>query len=569
MKKIVLLSVSAFLILTSKPALAQSTFNQIYQLLNSSTCGNNFNSCHNSSAPSGLNFNQTEQLVYDELVNQIPQNNTSALKNEKLVYPGHPYRSFLFRKINNGLAYNVDLENGEGVNMPQSSPALSNKQIELIRQWIIYGAPYTGNVANTNLIQEFYDNLGIESIPNPPVAPNASEGFQIHFGPIFLPPGGENLSTTGIPLMIRADMNMEDTVEFYRIENHTGTGFHHSGVSIVNNTSEIENIPYGIITQDSLASLVAFSDVKLLAAFQQNDTLILPSGSAFEIPKDAPLLYSDHFINTSLSKVLSCDIYLNIYYQPKNTALQLMKVQLWNYGTNPNNPVIELPPDNLLYTYQESIYEPGSTEKRYMWGIMCHSHVYTIYHDFYLRNNDNTNGIKIYEGACPNGLPECSTPMFQPFEIPTRYFNNFIEFDMGKGLRRQAGFRNQSSDTIHYGGLALTNEMMGMAYYYISDTTGIGAPPNSISENIVKNSSEIILYPNPFTQNIIIDWAELNTTSPVILSVFDITGNLCYKSGNITSKKITLSKNNLPASGMYLFTIQSAELTLSGKFILN
>jgi len=550
-------------LVASEYSYSQSTFNQIYQILNSASCGNNFNSCHNSSGPSGLNFNQTELQVYNSLFNQNPHNNTASARKDKLVYPGHPYRSFLFRKINNGLAFNVDLENGEGVNMPQSSPALNEKQIELIRQWIIYGAPYSGNVVNANLITEFYDNTGIESVPNPPLPPNASEGFQIHFGPVFLPPGGENLSQTGIPLMVRIDMNLEDTVEFYRVENHVGTGFHHSGISMVYNTNMIENIPYGIITQDSLASLVAFSDVKLLTAFQQNDTLNLPSGTAFNIPVNAPLLYSDHFINTSPSKVLSCDVYLNIYYEPKNTALQIMNVQLWNYGTNFNNPLILLPPNNLLYEYEESIFEPGSSEKRYMWGIMCHSHVHTVYHDFYLRNTNNTNGIKIYEGACPNGLPGCSTPVFQPFEIPTRYFNNFIEIEMGKGLRRQGGFRNQTDDTIHYGGLALTNEMMGMAYYYITDTTGIGSP-NSISENF---KNEITVYPNPSSGEVIFNLESIENKLPVSITIYDATGKIIFNTNENKLKQFRLNSDIFPTSGIYFFRINTSSETFSGKLI--
>ena len=67
--------------------------------------------------------------------------------------------------------------------------SMSDEDIELVRQWILYGSPLGGDVVNTTLIDDFYQNGGIESVPNPPAPP--ANGFQVHFGPFFLEAGGE------------------------------------------------------------------------------------------------------------------------------------------------------------------------------------------------------------------------------------------------------------------------------------------------------------------------------------------------------------------------------------------
>ncbi len=555
-----------FIISGSKISFSQSTFNQIYQIINSATCGNNFNSCHNGSGPSGLNFNQTEQQVYAALFNQTPQNNTSASRKDKLIYPGHPYRSFLFRKINNGLAYNVDLVSGEGVSMPQSSPALNEKQIELIRQWIIYGAPATGIVADTSLIRQFYDNSGISTVANPPIAPNPSEGFQLHLGPKFLAPNTENLSLGTSPFN-RFDVPLDDSVEIYRIECFVGDGFHHLGFMLLPDSSYNDQIPYGPVPAIDVFPIFDFDQLEIMSTFMHSEDMRLPNGTAYSFPENSPVFIGEHYFNYSMTKVLSCDVYLNVYYQPQNTALHIMKHQPYNYSDNQNNPPLMIPPDGLPHTFTENIVETINPETRFVWAMMVHSHSHTLSYDIFLRNSNGTVGQQVYEVGCPEAIPGCPTPVYESTHIPTRYFDNFLPLNTGNGLYREVTYLNDSPDTLYAGMYAETDEMLGMAYFYISDTTGLGIL-DGISENKNGNNKQITVYPNPFNQTTTIDWSEWNNLSPVTISVFDVTGNLVYKSSNLLTKNIALSKNNLPSSGMYLFMVQSPDITLTGKFIL-
>jgi len=82
------------------------------------------------------------------------------------------------RKCQNGLDPDNGLFAGEGNAMPESpSPALSNNDIELIRQWIYAGAPQTGTVVNTTMINKYYSGYGIDGAP----ASHPLQLRQVHF----------------------------------------------------------------------------------------------------------------------------------------------------------------------------------------------------------------------------------------------------------------------------------------------------------------------------------------------------------------------------------------------------
>jgi len=157
-------------------------------------CGNGY--CHGGNAVPGLSFNGSAQEIYDQLVYADPTNAVSLAKGEKRILPGYPERSFLYRKINNGLHNDSNLANGEGDAMPGGGQ-LSQTDKEMIRQWIYMGAAFDTNAdadadiwMNETNINEFYTIGGIGTTDIPP-APSPEEGFQIKFGPFFLAPGVE------------------------------------------------------------------------------------------------------------------------------------------------------------------------------------------------------------------------------------------------------------------------------------------------------------------------------------------------------------------------------------------
>jgi hypothetical protein len=122
------------------------------------------------------------------VVNLTPVNPAAAGNYNYIVSPGDVQHSFLLRKISHGISDGLAITQAEGNYMPSGLPALANNEIELVRQWILYGAPDTGTVVDTSIINGYYRNGGIDDTYSPHPAPAAGEGFQIYYGRVFLGP---------------------------------------------------------------------------------------------------------------------------------------------------------------------------------------------------------------------------------------------------------------------------------------------------------------------------------------------------------------------------------------------
>ena len=205
-------------VVTFSEARSQSTFSIVKNLMQTHcTLG-----CHDAAENAGLlNLTGTDTEVYNRIVNVNPTNPAAAAKGDKRITPGYPDRSFLLRKCNNGLYANEGIGENEGLPMPNGQPALANHEIELIRQWVYHGAPTSGSVIDTSIINEYYSTGGVNSIPNPPEAPTTPGSFQLHLGKIFLAP------QTEAEYFIKYDLRLPDDVKVDRIEMLMAPQSHH------------------------------------------------------------------------------------------------------------------------------------------------------------------------------------------------------------------------------------------------------------------------------------------------------------------------------------------------------
>jgi hypothetical protein len=90
---------------------------------------------------------------YDYLVNKDPKNQNAAADKLKRVLPYFSLQSLLFHK----LSWDGGSHHGGktyGAPMPLNGTALYKGQIEFIRRWIEAGAPRTGAVADTTLLDD-------------------------------------------------------------------------------------------------------------------------------------------------------------------------------------------------------------------------------------------------------------------------------------------------------------------------------------------------------------------------------------------------------------------------------
>jgi len=107
--------------LLSLSAFSQSTSLRVYEIFQE-----NCVSCHSNANPrAGLNLEGNGSTlaakalsVYNNLVGVTSGNNTAAAKGYQLIHPGRVDKSFLFKKINQGLDLDMELESGENDPMP-------------------------------------------------------------------------------------------------------------------------------------------------------------------------------------------------------------------------------------------------------------------------------------------------------------------------------------------------------------------------------------------------------------------------------------------------------------------
>jgi len=204
-------------------AFSQTTYQTVYSILqsNCTTSG-----CHTTANPQGIDLSGSQAQVYANLVGVVPTNTAAASAGMKLVDPGQPRNSFLFSKLNSGLEPNLNLITGEGADMDSSR--LSQTQREMVRQWIIFGARDTGTFVSQGLIDSFYINQGGLQGDSPrvaaPPAPAPGEGYQLHFGPIFLASGVE------VEYNNKYYLKNDSTMDVYRMLTQENAETHHFAI---------------------------------------------------------------------------------------------------------------------------------------------------------------------------------------------------------------------------------------------------------------------------------------------------------------------------------------------------
>lgn len=529
-KKIFLFLTLIAFCFTSK---SQSTFESVYSLL-ATNCG----SCHIPGHESGLTLSGSSSEVYSALYNVDPQNSASAAKGYKLVTPGDPYRSFLFSKINNGLALDVNLEAGEGTACPKDASPLNDKEIELVRQWIIYGAYETGIQVDTALITEFYDNEGIQSVPSPPAAPAAGEGYQIHYGPWFLWPGTEE------EYWSKYETNIPDDIEINSLQVIMGDYSHHYIIYKYDYPTYLLN-PFGLRELDP-----EFLGVSMVTAAQYSGTLNLPQGTAFKWPAQTWLDLNSHYINYSTDKALACEVYVNIYTQPNGTALYEMHSDL------PANTDIYIPNDAQIHTFEDAVFSPGVTDEIFIWAMSSHTHKYGYDYDIYMRNNDGSKGEHIFDASCEgtSGVPGCPDEIYDYRHPPVRYWDTFLPVVPKNGIIHEAKYYNNGPEPVWFG-LTSDDEMMVMLYFYIEDTTGLNLP-TAIAE-IPESKTPVLLFPNPANDIFYIQSALPENTNTEIMLV-DITGRKYAFQQTVKNSLISIECSDLPP-GMYMVIMRSED----------
>ncbi|MFN0276254.1 MAG: T9SS type A sorting domain-containing protein [Chitinophagales bacterium] len=526
---------------------AQTTWEKVYNLMQ-----DNCASCHISGHESGLVLDGSMSEVYDNIYYEPAINETAAAKNYNIVMPGDPYKSFLFSKINNELAIDVNLSTGEGEPCPQDAAPMEDKEIELIRQWILYGAKEDGDAVDEELINTFYEEGGIYSITSPPAAPAESEGFQIHYGPYFLWPEDEN------EYWSKFATDLPDDIEIKKLDVVMGSYSHHFIIYKYDFATYFSN-PFGLRDDDP-----EFLGVSLVTANQFSTELELPEKTAFKWSDNTWLDLNSHYINYSSDMPLACEVYVNVYTQPVGTALYEM------FSDLPANTDIYIPNDNTFYTFEHVINDPGNNDEIFVWALTSHAHKYSSDFDMYLRNSDGTRGEHIFDASCgaTNGIPGCADEIYDYQHPPIRYWDTFLPIIPKNGLLAEAVYINDGPEPVWFG-LTSDDEMMVEIYFYIEDTVGLDLPPAVAIPSLPE--SDFKIYPNPVHDVFYVQLNEISgfASNNISVEILDMNSRIQYKSSAAMTNSSTfyMNRNTLPA-GMYLLKLyDDAGNILTGKIV--
>lgn len=547
--KIKSLAIVAILSVLSNHSFGQSTFSQITSLFQTNcTIG-----CHNTIDNTGnLNLTGTDSEVYNRIVNAVPTNPAAAAKGHKLIRPGYPDRSFMYRKCNAGL-YPTDGLTGtnEGNTMPESYPQgqLENQQIELIRQWIYKGAPLTGNVVDTSLINEYYTVGGINSIPTPPPVPTETGSFQLHLGKIFLAPQSE------AEYFIKYDLELPENIQVNRIEMVMAAQSHHfllykflpgQDASFADGL-RLQNPTNGNGSSGASSTMIN--------AWQISFDTNLPDGTAYIWPTGSVLDMNFHTKNYSLDSVLAAEVYFNVYTVPNTQPMEVM------YSDLVTDVNIFIPADNAPHTFTQADYTTSATRYWNLWQLTSHTHKYGTDFDIYKRNANGTQGDQIYEGwyntdyTFNQGYYSFSHP-------PVRQFSPLEQINPRNGLIQKATFRNSGNSLVYFG--LTTNDEMKL--YYVQYTLGDLINPTGIETN---SSSAFSIYPNP-TENSFTIQFDLESESNVEILLSDISGRAVMQKnyGKLNSGTQNIAIDTELSDGIYWVNVKSKKGTSIQKICI-
>lgn len=428
------LAICTLLTMASVNTQGQSTFEDVLTIFENNGCSSS--SCHGGGS-AGLTLNNNVNISYSNLIGISPENMLALEKGDQLVTPGYPERSFLYRKINDHLYTDSDLDTGEGGLMPPSGVTMSNVDKETIRQWILFGAPKNGKAftdVTKDAFTEYHTDGGIGPLDAPP-APAEDEGFQIHFGSIFLAPGQE------IEYVKKHDLKLEEGLEVNRVELFMNDFSHHFILYKLNGNGS--NVEEGLQIENGNAITG-----NMITAWQDNFDFRLPEGTAYVWDESTILNLNYHILNYDQAAPLAADLYLNVYTQPAGTAEKEMFSDLLING----NIFI---PAGQEATFTDEVDIPTSIN---VWNLSSHTHKYGKDFDIYLREPNGSKGLQLFEGQYNTAYTEFAG-FYDYAHPPIRFFDNFLEVNAQNGLIQEATFDNTGDEAVFFG-LTTDDEMM-------------------------------------------------------------------------------------------------------------
>lgn len=555
-----------FVMPASLSIFAQYNFTQgfplIYSILNTK-CQNA--GCHSATSAEALKFDSSPSVVWSSLVGQQPTNTAAQARGEQLVWIDQPYQSYLLKKANgNWFDSYLNLPSNE-MDSAHAFAGLTNMEVEYIRQWILDSAARYMADIDTSMINDYYNDTARAPFFPVLTPPASGSGQQVRYGPIFLRgSAGHN----EVEYMLMRQVNFPEDEEVIGLQGSMSSESHHFLLFQFPDTPSAMAELVGLRrVQVSLAGTTTPFDgnKQLMGAWQNPNTITLPTGTAFFWPKTTFLDQDFHIKNYTApgtSGILPFDFYLNIYTRPRiitDNTIQMV-------SNLANNVYIVLLP-HMVSTLNFADPQNGRNETRYIWMLSSHTHKFGVGFNIYEYDASKPGGLgdTLYDGlydyaaGVPLGVYDWEHPSIEYFQ-PQRA----IDYKTN-GMIAQTTYNNDSSNIVTFG-FTTANEMQLYYYMYTRSLPG----QNAIS-TIAPDGFDFIVAPNPMTGNLGTIAYYLESPSSVQASIIDIAGKEVATLNNEQEQKgnytLDLGGKSI-ASGMYFARLTVNGNTYTKKFIV-
>jgi len=538
-KKLLLFFTISYLLINANLTFAQGTFTQVHKILQTNCAGG---SCHQYGGNPSFDVTANAANLHAALTTGTPLNPAASAKGDKLVTPGYVDRSFLFRKLSHGLGENnfhIALQAPEGSNMPVGSAALSKPDIELIRQWILFGAPLNGNVVDTALINKYYSGKGKDDTYVNHTPPAAGTGFQIYVGKVFVPAKKEEY------YYIKHNPRLSSSIEIPKIHTMLPSSTHHF-VMFKFQLGESNGYAEGIRPEAQSSHASVLDGIGTGPNLWEYD---LPPGSAYFWEQSTVLDLNLHILNNMNDTVLGADLYMNVYTNPLGTASDFMLIR--------NYPIfsIAIPPDGKEHEFVEVANDTDETNYWKVWQLYGHTHKYGTDYDIFLRNPNGTVGAQQYESWY--SYEKGYNVGYHRFGVDATFKfypdNALLEVDPRIGWIHRARYKNTTQDTLFWG-LTSEEEMMVMGFQYVKGGP-LGALPSGIQSANYQNL-KVNAFPNPATDMVSLNYALQNQS--------DVTVHLT----NMLGESTVLMQHKDKPIGNYLDDVELPKTFSPGVYLL-
>ncbi len=566
MKHISLLGLSICFFALQHTVSAQSTFTEVYNTLQIKCSG-----CHGGASPQGnLDLSGSESDVYNALYEVAPTNPAAAATGDKLVDPGYPYRSYLLEKVaQSSWDDSFQLDPAEGNLMPTQGAPMTDVETELLRQWIIAGAPQSGQVIDPMILDEYYVQGNALSGISAPPAPAQGEGYQIRLGPIFLEPQEE------IEFFTKYDPRVTEDYEVNRLKVEFDDESHHF-ILFKMDAQDANSYPEGI--RDVNVGQAFDLQQEILGTWQDNGDFDLPEGTAYFWNQGDNLDFNYHLKNYSTNGILASNVYLNVYTQPQGTAEKKMWSMLLPIGLLDSflgggiGDDLVIPSDGNEHTFTDPIivpdlpFIPFPTGEWHIWQLSSHTHQTGTDFDIFLRNSDGSKGQQIYEGFYNTNYQ--FNQGYYDWEHPAiRYFDPLLPVDMSQGLIQEATYINNTGNTLEWG--YTTDDEMLLTVVQFTDgplSTSVG------TQDLGTLDVDVSIRPNPFAGRTNIQY-ELTESGDVTVEIINAIGQRVailvdeYQNTGVQQIAFETHAHNV-SNGMYYLTIRQNGLSTVRKLIV-